>query len=102
MEGMEIFSNSVYEPFEELAMESSRFKMIERFTCVAYNNMTISSVNEHRHEIFSTKVPLMEKLPATQEALLQHSKRSHYQASIWENVYMPFKISHHLIHRMDI
>ena len=45
--------------------------------------MTVSSVNELRHDMFTSKVPLMENLPPTQEALLQHTKRSNFQASIW-------------------
>ena len=44
--------------------------------------MAITNVNELRHEMFSTKIPLMEHLPL-KEALFQHSKCSHYQASIW-------------------
>ena len=49
------FSNSFNKPFEELTIESSMFQMIERFTCVAYKNMTITNVNEIRDEMFSTK-----------------------------------------------
>ena len=77
------FSMSFYGPFEDITVNSPNFKLIERFTCVAYGNNDLHSVNELRHEKFTSKVPLMENLPPTQEAFLQHIKRSHYQASIW-------------------
>ena len=73
------FSRTFHAPFEEITIESRRFQVIERFTCVAYNSMTTSCVNELRHDMFTSKVPLMENLPPTKEALLQHTKRSHFQ-----------------------
>ena len=58
--------------------------------------MTTSCVNELRHDMFTSKVPLMENLPPTKEALLQHTKRSHFQA-FGQNVCKLFRMLHRQI-----
>ena len=40
--------------------------------------------------VFPTRVKMMEKLPPTETALLQHANRCLYQASIWKNSLKPF------------
>ena len=77
------FSRTCHAPFEEITIESRRFQVIERYATQVNNIMTTSCVNELRPDMFTSKVPLMENLPPTKEALLQHTKRSHFQASIW-------------------
>ena len=41
------------------------------------------SVNSLRKDLFPRKVQMMQYLPPTQAALIQHTNRSLYQASIW-------------------
>ena len=43
----------------------------------------LTSVNEARKELFCKKNLAMDKLPPTQDALLQHLRRAVYQAGIW-------------------
>ena len=43
----------------------------------------LSSVNEARKEIFCQKNQSVDKIPPTQDALLQHTHQALYQAGIW-------------------
>ena len=72
-------------PFIAIELESHHFKLLERFTVVLYDKTSqLSTVNESRRELFSHRDKVvMEALPPTQGALLQHLKRAIYQASIW-------------------
>ena len=90
------FSRTFHAPFEEITIESRRFQVIERFTYVAYNSMTTSCVNKLKHDMLTGKVPLMENLPPTEEALLQHTKRCHFQA-FGQNVCKLFRMLHRQI-----
>ena len=57
--------------------------MIERFTCTMYDTTTSHvKVNDLRQEMFPTRLKIMEQLPPTQSAMLQHVNRCLYQASI--------------------
>lgn len=79
--------------FVPLDITSPVFRIIERFTCIMYDNTTPHvDVNELRQELFTRRVKMMEKLPPTQNALLQHVNRCLYQASIWRGSLNP-KIS---------
>ena len=59
--------------------------MIERFVVLLYDRTSnLTKVNEARQDLFSKKSRTLEKLPPTQEALLQHTNRSVYQGKhIW-------------------
>lgn len=57
---------------------------VERFVCQIYYPSTAhSSVNGLRADLFLKKPP--EKLPPTSDALLQHTRRAHYQTTVWLN-----------------
>lgn len=65
-------------------MDSLHFKRLERFVIIMYDmSSPHTSVNTVRMELFCQKSLPMAKLPPTQDALLQHSKRAIYQAGIW-------------------
>ena len=57
-------------------------------------NSNLESVNTARRELFCKQSRNLENLPPTEDALLQHTKRAIFQASIWntaatENVILP-------------
>ncbi|XP_071792576.1 uncharacterized protein [Asterias amurensis] len=80
----EAFVSISQHPFEPLEIASPDFQLLERFTCVLYDKTSpVERVNELREELFSKAKHTMEKIPPTQAALLQHSNRALYQASIW-------------------
>ncbi len=66
---------------------SPTFGIVKRFTCD--NTTQHDKVNDLRQDLFTSKVKMMEKLPPTQSALLQHLNRSIYQASIWMEFLKP-------------
>ena len=72
-------------PFVAIDMTSDYFKLLERFTVVMYDRTSqLSTVDEARRALFCHRDRIMmEALPPTQGALLQHSNRAVYQASIW-------------------
>ena len=69
--------------FENLNEDSTHFATIERLVVVLYNRTSpLSLVNDIREKLFCENRSI-ERLPPTQDALLQHTKRSVYQAGIW-------------------
>ena len=82
-------------PFVHINMESEIFKLLQRFVILMYDrNSNLESVNEARRELFCKQGRNLENLPPTEDALLLHSKRAIFQASIWyiaseENVNLP-------------
>lgn len=71
-------------PFQLLNADSEHFKKLERLTVVLYDKTTpSSSINQIRKELFCQKNRAMDKLPPTEDALLQHIRRAVYQAGIW-------------------
>ena len=62
-----------------LDVDCQNFRELERLTVVMYNGGPLTSINEERKE----HNQMMEKLPPTQDALLQHVKRAVYQVGIW-------------------
>ena len=79
-----VFIAMMANPFQPLSQESNSFALLERYTCVLYDKTTdIENVNDLRKDLFSQKCLSMENIPPTQAALLQHSNRAGYQASIW-------------------
>lgn len=71
-------------PFCTIDESSTIFKCVERFVCLLYDQATdIKDVNELRREMFAKIGTPMETLPPTKASLLQHVRRSIYQASLW-------------------
>ena len=69
-------------PFEPL--DSNCENKIERLIVLFYDKTSTSlSINQTTRELFCLKNVTMERMPPTQNALLQHKKRAVYQASIW-------------------
>ena len=87
-------------PFQHLNSESGLFQNIERLTVVLYDKTSpLNSVNEAREELFCRKSRSMDRIPPTQDALLQHSKRAVYQAGSMDNEHSKYNKSFHL-HRI--
>ena len=59
--------------------------LIERFVVLLYSRTrTALTVNEARQELFSKRSRVIENIPPTQAALLQHTKRTVYQTEhVW-------------------
>ena len=77
------FTTALSSAFVPHDTSSPVFSVIEQFTCAMCDSTTQhSKVNDLRQELFLTRVKLMERLPPTQNALLQHVNRCVYQASI--------------------
>lgn len=64
-------------PLTEEAIKSA-----EQFFCKVYKT-NVNSIDEARRRLF-TKTIQPECLPPTSDALQQHIKRAHYQATVWE------------------
>ncbi|KAG0709952.1 hypothetical protein GWK47_023789 [Chionoecetes opilio] len=80
----EAFNNFMNHPYMTVTVNCKQFQLLERFTVIIYNKTSnLDSVNEARRKLFSQKNRPMEKIPPTQEALLQHTLRAVYQAGIW-------------------
>ena len=71
-------------PFQQLELNDEPFKKLERLTVVLYDKTSaLNSDNEARKKLFSEDNRAMDKLPPTQDALLQHVRRAVFQAGIW-------------------
>ena len=69
------------DPFQ---ISSSLQESIASFVCQLYNSETHQNNVDHlRMDIFSHKTRDVDRIPPTSDALLQHLKRSVFQASIW-------------------
>jgi len=77
--------------FVATEVNSHHFKLLEHFTVFLYDKTSqLSSVDEARRELFCHRDKMMmEALPPTQGALLQHSNRAVYQASVWTTADQP-------------
>ena len=65
-------------------VEDDHFKKMERLTVILYDKTSpLRSINDTRRELFCHKNRAMDKLPPTNDALLQHVRRAVYQAGIW-------------------
>ena len=77
----ETFVHLAKSPFQLLDVDSQQFQKLERLTVILYDKSSPeSSINQARKEIFCRANRQMEKLPPTQDALLQHIRRAVYQA----------------------
>lgn len=79
------FASMALHPFKEITVAAPHFKLLEPFTIILYKIIDLEHVDEARKKLFCHKGKMMEKLPPTQDALLQHVKRVAYQAGIWCN-----------------
>ena len=71
-------------PFQKLNVDSEHFQTLERLTVILYNKSSpLNSINQTRKELFCQESRPMERLPPTQDALLQHVKRAVFQAGVW-------------------
>ncbi|KAJ8353418.1 hypothetical protein SKAU_G00209850 [Synaphobranchus kaupii] len=71
-------------PFQPLDVDCPQFQKLERLTVILYDKSSpLNSINQKRKELFCQENRMMEKLPPTQDALLQHMKRAIYQAGVW-------------------
>ena len=71
-------------PFEQLELGDELFKKLERLTVILYDKTSaLNSVNEARKKLFCEDNRSMDRLPPTQDALLQHVRRAVFQAGIW-------------------
>jgi len=79
-----VFVHLATHPFEHVDLESETFKKIEQLVIIVYDKTSnLTNVNSARMELFSQKSQAVDKIPPTQNALLQHTKRAVYQAGIW-------------------
>jgi len=61
------FLSAIIQPFALFCITSELMKLLERYTCVLYDKLTLStSVDELRQELFCKKGKLMENIPPTQ------------------------------------
>ena len=64
-------------PFEPLDSNRENFRKIERLIVLVYDRTNTSLlINQTRRELFCLKNVTMERMPPTQSALLQHTKRA--------------------------
>ena len=69
----EVIGISCQSPFEVVNSDSDLFMKIERLVVVLYDRTSpLSSVNEAREELFCQKNQSVDRIPPTQDALLQH------------------------------
>ena len=65
-------------------VDDEHFQLLERFNIILYDKASdLQHIDEARKELFCQKGKTMERLPPTQDALLQHVKRVAYLAGIW-------------------
>ena len=58
--------------------------LLERFVVLMYDRISESTdINEARKQLFTQKSRTLENIPPTQTALVQHIKRTCYQANCW-------------------
>ena len=84
----DIFVSLLSQPVE---ISEEALHKIERFVVLMYSKTcTLSSVNDARKELFAQSGRSIDNIPPTQGALLQHIKRTCYQASyIWAQALTP-------------
>ena len=78
-----VFESLSQDPFTKLDKDNVTFKLLEKFTVRMYSkSVDAQTINEGRKLIFANTQNL-EKIPPTQDALLQHVKRAIYQTGIY-------------------
>jgi len=80
----EVFVHMAKHTYQLLDVDSDLFQKLERPTVILYDRARpLTSINQTRRELFCYKNHAMEKLPPTQDALLQHIRRAVFQAGTW-------------------
>ncbi|XP_046856604.1 uncharacterized protein LOC124449684 [Xenia sp. Carnegie-2017] len=74
---------SAFPPSEELVFQ------LNRFVCLLYGDKDSEDVNKCRLSLFKAGKCSDEQLPPTCDSLLQHIRRSNYQAAIWRSCLQP-------------
>lgn len=69
-------------------LSDNTIKSAEKFICKLYGVPEVQSCDQARVKLFCLARP-QESLPPTSDAALSHIKRSHYQASIWNQAHLP-------------
>ena len=70
------FTTMALLPYTKVDVDARHFQLLERFTVILYDKTSnLQHVNEARKELFCQKGKTMDRLPPTQDALLQHLKR---------------------------
>ena len=68
-----IFVSLAKHPFQQLDVDCQQFQKLERLTVIVYDKSSpLCSINQVRKELFCHGNRAMERLPPTQDALLQH------------------------------
>ena len=63
-------------PHTKVGIDTEHFQALEHFTLILYDKTSsLHYIDEARKEQFCQKGKIMERLPPTQDALLQHTKR---------------------------
>ena len=71
-------------PYVQLNNSFQYFQILELFTVLLYNKTSgLESFDGAKMELFCHGNKTMKKIPPTETALLQHSKRVAYQAGVW-------------------
>ena len=79
----EVFRELSQNYFMEITQNSVLFVALHRLVVTLYSRTSkLKNVNEARKVMFSGNQD-MEKLPPTEDALLQHTKRSLFQTGVW-------------------
>ncbi|XP_068756859.1 uncharacterized protein [Montipora capricornis] len=74
-------------PFIPLEINTPVFDVLQRFVVILYDRTSLATdVNTARRELFTKKNRALENIPPTEDALLNHSNRALYQASIWTSL----------------
>ena len=75
----ETFVHIAEHPFLQLDTDSNNFQLLERLIVVLYDKSSpLTSVNEIRQDLLCQRNISMDRLPPTQNALLQHLRRGVY------------------------
>ena len=78
---------------ENAELSNSVFKACEAFICSLYSHVkdTETNIDELRYYLFCQKGQRNENLPPTSDSLLQHIKRTCYQAYVWKKSLEPIQ-----------
>ena len=69
------FTYIALHPYANIKIYAPHFQLLERFTVILYDRASeLLHVNEARKDQFCQKCKTMERLPPTQDSLLQHTK----------------------------
>ena len=73
-----------FHAFQNLQEEDEKFGIIQRLVVLMYSRTsTLTKVNDLRVEMYFQRSQNIELIPPTCNALLMHTKRAIYQASVW-------------------